>query len=142
MDELVKAARALSDPTRVRVLNLLMQRECCVCEVMDILGISQVNASRYCNALKDAGFLDVRRDGRWRHYSISSQLSSPALKNLLRAVEESAVADSVLLEDKRRLRCSGRRCLLPSPTPDMCDACNERIERASTAAVRILPRRS
>ncbi len=142
MDELVKAARALSDPTRVRVLNLLMQRECCVCEVMDILGISQVNASRYCNSLKDAGFLDVRRDGRWRHYSITSKLSSPALKNMLRAVEESVVADSLLAEDKRRLRCSGRRCVVPSPTPDMCDACNERVGLTATTAVRTPPRRS
>ena len=142
MDELVKAAWALSDPTRVRVLNLLMQRECCVCEVMDILGISQVNASRYCNALKEAGFLDVRRDGRWRHYSIPSQLSSPVLKNMLRAIEESAVTNSLLLEDKRRLRCSGRRCLVPSPTPDMCEACNERIELAATTAVRTPSRRS
>ena len=128
----MKAARALSDPTRVRVLHLLLQRECCVCEVMDVLGISQVNASRYCNALKDAGLLDVRRDGRWRHYSISSQLNSAALKDMLHAVDESARSDPQLLEDKRRLLCSGRRCIVPSPTPDMCDACNARVAPAET----------
>jgi ArsR family transcriptional regulator, arsenate/arsenite/antimonite-responsive transcriptional repressor len=133
MDSLVRAARALSDPTRVRVLHMLMQRECCVCEVMDVLGISQVNASRYCNALKDAGFLDVRRDGRWRHYSISSQLNSPALKDMLHAVAESASSDPQLREDKSRLLGSGRRCVVPSPTPDMCDACNARLAPSATA---------
>ena len=133
MDSLIRAARALSDPTRVRVLHMLMQRECCVCEVMDVLGISQVNASRYCNALKDAGFLDVRRDGRWRHYSISAQLNSPALKDMLHAVKESARSDAVLFEDKRRLLCSGRRCVVPSPTADMCDACNSRVAPTGTA---------
>ncbi|MBN1152141.1 MAG: winged helix-turn-helix transcriptional regulator [Dehalococcoidia bacterium] len=136
MDELVRAAQALSDPTRVRVLNLMIQRECCVCEVMDVLGISQVNASRYCNALKDAGFLEVRRDGRWRHYSVSPQLNSPSLKNMLHAVEELASTDPQLLQDVRRLLCSGRRCIVPSPTPDMCDACNARVAVAGTTTKR------
>jgi len=63
MDELVKAAKSLSDPQRVRVLNLLMQRECCVCQVMEALGISEVNASRYCHALLDAGFLKMHKEG-------------------------------------------------------------------------------
>jgi DNA-binding transcriptional ArsR family regulator len=40
MRELVKAFKALSDETRLRILNLLLERECCVCEVMQALDIS------------------------------------------------------------------------------------------------------
>ena len=127
MDELVKAARCLGDPARVRVLNLLMQRECCVCEVMDVLGISQVNASRYCNALKDAGFLEMRRDGRWKHYSIAWDACSPVLRDMLEAVRKTGEVTPQTIEDARRLACSGRRCVVPSPIADMCDACNMRV---------------
>ena len=103
VDELVRAAKTLTDPTRVRVLNLLMQRECCVCEVMDVLNISQVNASRYCSALRDAGFLTMHKAGRWKHYSVDWDGCSPALRDLLASVEKSADRDPVALDDRRRL---------------------------------------
>ena len=41
MRDLVKAIKALSDETRLRILNLLLEQECCVCEVMQALDISQ-----------------------------------------------------------------------------------------------------
>ena len=63
MRDLVKAFKALSDETRLRMLNILMERECCVCEVMQALQISQARASRNLGALYDAGFLKLRRDG-------------------------------------------------------------------------------
>jgi len=109
MDELVKAAKSLSDPARVRVLNLLMQRECCVCEVMDVLGISQVNASRYCTSLKDAGFLKMHREGRWKHYSVDIEACSPSLREMLDSVQQTALSDPVLGDDVRRLATCRRR---------------------------------
>jgi ArsR family transcriptional regulator len=109
MDQLVRAARAISDPTRVRVLNLLMQRECCVCEVMDVLRISQVNASRYCNALKDAGFLKLRKEGRWKHYSVDRDSCPALLRDMLEAVRRGAEQDSACLQDRRRLTSAKRR---------------------------------
>ena len=103
MDELVRAARSLGDPQRVRVLNLLMQRECCVCQVMEVLGISQVNASRYCHALLDAGFLKMHKEGRWRHYRVDADSCSPALRRILESVREAAKADPTMITDIRRL---------------------------------------
>jgi len=103
MDELVRAAKTLSDPARVRVLNLLMQRECCVCEVMDVLNISQVNASRYCSALRDAGFLTMHKEGRWKHYAVDWDGCSPVLSDLLASVKKSGDIDPVAIEDRHRL---------------------------------------
>jgi len=117
MDELVRAAKTLSDPARVRVLNLLMQRECCVCEVMAVLDISQVNASRYCSALKDAGFLKMRREGRWKHYRVDYETCSPSLRDMLESVKETASSDKLLADDIRILGSKSRRatgCLAPS----------------------------
>jgi len=56
MGQLTRAAQALSDETRLRILNVLMVHECCVCEVMQALGISQTRASRNLKILDDAGF--------------------------------------------------------------------------------------
>ena len=52
------------------MLNLLLQRECCVCEVMQALNISQTRASRNLSMLYNAGFLKQRREGLWAYYSI------------------------------------------------------------------------
>ncbi len=117
MDELVRAARSLSDPTRVRVLHLLIQRECCVCEVMDVLEISQVNASRYCSSLKDAGFLRVRKEGRWKHYSVELERLAPPLRSLIEAVTRAAASDVVALDDRRRLKSARRHSNLSENQP-------------------------
>jgi len=109
MEQLVRAAHAISDPTRVRVLNLLLQRECCVCEVMDVLRISQVNASRYCNTLKDAGFLRMRKEGRWKHYSVDRDGCPAPLRDMIEAVRRSAEQDATCLQDRRRLASAKRR---------------------------------
>ena len=61
--------KALSDETRLRILNLL-ERGCCVCEVIQALDISQAQASRTLGILQNAGFLKARRDGAWMHYSV------------------------------------------------------------------------
>jgi ArsR family transcriptional regulator len=63
MYDLVKAMKALSEDTRVRIINLLLVRECCVCEVMQALEISQTRASRNLSMLYDAGFLKMRKEG-------------------------------------------------------------------------------
>ena len=73
MRDLVKAFKALSDETRLRILNLLLERECCVCEVMQVLDISQARASRNLSTLYEAGLLKLRRQGLWALYSVDKE---------------------------------------------------------------------
>jgi len=70
MQNLIKVMKALSDETRLRILNVLLERECCVCEVMQAPDISQSRASRNLGILQDVGFLKARRDGAWIVYSV------------------------------------------------------------------------
>jgi ArsR family transcriptional regulator len=104
MHNLVKAAKALSDETRLRMLNLLFQRECCVCEVMQVLDISQTRASRNLSMLYDAGFLKLRKEGLWAHYSIDRDDSESYLSTLLKAVEISLKDNPVAIRDKESLQ--------------------------------------
>src|ERR1700693_5348457 len=62
--------RALADPTRLRLLNLLADREICVCYFVEILGISQPKISRHLAYLRRAGIVAARRQGRWMHYRL------------------------------------------------------------------------
>jgi ArsR family transcriptional regulator len=63
--------RALSDPTRLRILNLLLPRDLCVCEIVDGLGIPQPTASRHLAYLRKAGLVDSRKDGLWIYYRLA-----------------------------------------------------------------------
>jgi len=62
--------RALADRTRLRLLNLIADREICVCYFVEILGISQPKISRHLAYLRKAGIVASRRQGRWMHYRL------------------------------------------------------------------------
>ena len=73
MQDFIKATKALSDETRLRMLNILLVRECCVCEVMQALDISQTRASRNLSILYEAGFLKLRKEGQWKYYAVDRE---------------------------------------------------------------------
>jgi len=108
MQDLIKAMKALSDETRLRILNLLLERECCVCEVMQTLDISQSRASRNLGILQNAGFLKARRDGLWIVYSIDWQAANRHAISLAKLLRESPIANKILEKDKQRLRHAKR----------------------------------
>ena len=60
MQEIVKTMKALSDETRLRILKILLEKECCVCEIMQALDIFQSRASRNLGILQNAGLLKTR----------------------------------------------------------------------------------
>lgn len=63
--------KALADDTRLRILNLLRQRETCVCEIVDVLGVCQSKVSRHLATLKHASLVTCRREGPWVYYSLT-----------------------------------------------------------------------
>ena len=62
--------RALADPTRLRLLNLIADREICVCYLVEILRMSQPKVSRHLAYLRRAGVAASRREGKWMHYRL------------------------------------------------------------------------
>ena len=108
MEDVVKAMKALSDETRLRILNVLLERECCVCEVMQALDISQTRASRNLGILHDAGFLQVRKEGLWALYSIDREGIQAYHPSLVRAVRQSLEHDELAELDRKRLRTAER----------------------------------
>lgn len=72
----IKAAvlfHALSDQTRLEILNRLKQGEQCVCELTDALQTGQSRLSFHLRVLKEAGFIRDRPEGRWMYYSLNNE---------------------------------------------------------------------
>jgi ArsR family transcriptional regulator len=62
---------ALSDPLRMKVLDLLREQELCVCELCDFIGVSQSKLSFHLKTLKEAALVRTRQEGRWIYYSLN-----------------------------------------------------------------------
>jgi ArsR family transcriptional regulator len=103
MRNFTKAVKSLSDETRLRIINLLLERACCVCEVMQALRISQTRASRNLNILYEAGFLKLERDGLWAIYSLDKEGMPDYLYDMIKAASKALKKNEVFAEDKKRL---------------------------------------
>ena len=110
MDDFIKSAKAIADPTRVRMLKLLEQRELCVCDIMDIIGLGQSTASKHLGILKTAGLLESRKEGTWSYYRLSGKAVA-GNKDFLRFMASHINDDPQIKKDKR---------LLAKRKPDAC----------------------
>ncbi len=80
--------KSLSDETRLKILWLLSgTEELCVCDIIDVLGITQSKASRHLRHLYHLGWVTDRRDGLWMNYRLCVPPGSPGEK-LLKFLEE------------------------------------------------------
>ena len=71
-EEASRTFRALSDPTRLRIMHLLTAGELCVADLVKVLNVPQPTASRHLNSLKIAGLVTSRKGGYWTFYSLAS----------------------------------------------------------------------
>jgi ArsR family transcriptional regulator, arsenate/arsenite/antimonite-responsive transcriptional repressor len=66
----IELFHALSDETRLEIIELLRKGERCVCELTDSLDAAQSRLSFHLRVLRDAGIVRDRKDGRWVHYEL------------------------------------------------------------------------
>jgi ArsR family transcriptional regulator, arsenate/arsenite/antimonite-responsive transcriptional repressor len=100
---------ALSDRTRLRLLNLMDGREVCVCYFVEILGQSQPKISRHLAYLRRAEVVAARREGKWVHYKIVVPANTGAAK-ILRETLAALREDKGMQADLVRLNKS---CCVP-----------------------------
>ena len=80
-----KVFKALSDPNRLIIIEMLQSRERCACEILADLKIAQSTLSHHMKILCDSGLVDSRRHGKWMYYSLSKEVCEAA-KNLLNEI--------------------------------------------------------
>ena len=122
--DLVLLFAALSDRTRLRLLNLMDGREVCVCYFVEILGQSQPKISRHLAYLRRAGVVTARREGKWMHYRIAEPAHPGAARILREALEvvrqEKAMQTDIARLDRACCAPPGSPALNGAPLPVVC----------------------
>ena len=65
--------KALSDPNRIWILNILKDGEFCACKLLEMLNVGQSTLSHHMKILVDADIVNERKEGKWMHYSLSDK---------------------------------------------------------------------
>lgn len=86
MERLMEFFKIMSDETRLRTMMLLNNEKLCVCEICEILDISQPKISRHLAKLRDMGFVIDKRQGQWIFYELN--LYDDAMKNILDDIDK------------------------------------------------------
>jgi ArsR family transcriptional regulator len=83
MKPFLKVMKALSDPSRIKIMKMLQQKMMCVCEMQAALQIAQSTTSKHLQILEDAGLITFKKDGLWVNYMIADGDESPYAANLI-----------------------------------------------------------
>jgi ArsR family transcriptional regulator len=105
--------RALADPTRLRLLNLMSDQEVCVCYFTQVIGAPQPKISRHLAYLRKAGVVTARRDGKWMHYRLCPEPGSTTA-SILKSTMAAFETDKRMQRDTRLLTraCCGSESLV------------------------------
>jgi ArsR family transcriptional regulator, arsenate/arsenite/antimonite-responsive transcriptional repressor len=84
MEQLARTFKALADPTRLRIVNVLLRKPGCVCELQRVLGLPQPLLSRHLACLRNAGLVaDIRQGKRVRYVLRAEGPAVPELRRFL-----------------------------------------------------------
>ena len=83
MKTFLKVMKALSDPSRVKIMKMLQKRVMCVCEIKEALRIAQSTASKHLKILESAGLITFHKEGLWVNYTLTDGGNSPYAASLI-----------------------------------------------------------
>ena len=91
MTDVVAFSRALADPTRWRIVRLVMNEAMCVCELADILGMPQSSVSSHVQIIRKAGLLESEKQEKWTYFRIAKPYL-PLLRSIARTFDDALPA--------------------------------------------------
>jgi ArsR family transcriptional regulator len=97
--------RGFADPTRIRILNLLVAGELCVCDLVELLALPQSTVSRHLRYLHRAGLVEVSREWKFAYYHLATPIL-PVHRTMLGCVRTCFRGIAQL--DRERARAEGK----------------------------------
>ncbi|MCB2184103.1 MAG: metalloregulator ArsR/SmtB family transcription factor [Desulfobulbaceae bacterium] len=97
MKGFIRVMKALSDPSRVKIIKMLSRKEMCVCEITAVLKLAQPTISKHLKILEDAGLVDFSKDGSWVNYRLDLQSANQYAEVMLEHMQN-------WLEDDKEIR--------------------------------------
>jgi ArsR family transcriptional regulator len=116
MKKTVKILKALSDPTRLRIVILLLERDLCVCELLFILDMEQSRISHQLRILRDAELVEDTREGKWIIYTIPNGIRQRLESLLGPYFGEDLQQSNKIKRDKANLKICLKKQLRKSQT--------------------------
>lgn len=100
--EISEILKALSDDTRLRILNIIKEGEFCVCDVENALELNQSNASKHLNKLKSSKIIKATKKAQWVYYSLNEK--TLAQYNFIKKIIEENLSEDIFIKDLENLK--------------------------------------
>jgi ArsR family transcriptional regulator len=98
--------KLLGDKTRLTIMAILKQHECCVCELLEVFDMSQPSISQHLRKLKDAGLVKEDRRGQWIYYSLNPRNEFyDFIQDILQHIPDQTENIRKIEENNPTLRC-------------------------------------
>ncbi|BCS97706.1 hypothetical protein DSLASN_33380 [Desulfoluna limicola] len=103
MKPFIKVMKALSDPSRVKIIKALQHRSLCVCELREALGLAQSTVSKHLKVLEEAELVSFEKDGLWVNFQLNDRPDNAYATAMLEQVSEWLETDNEVKEMLERL---------------------------------------
>ena len=103
MKTFLKVMKAMSDPSRVKIMKMLQKRVMCVCEIKEALRVAQSTASKHLKILEEAGLITFHKEGLWVNYTLADGGNSPYAASLIGNLKHWLEDDPEVIELAKQL---------------------------------------
>ena len=104
MREILDITKALADENRLRILMALADRELCVCQIVELLGLAPSTVSKHMSILRQAGLVEARKRGRWMYYRLPDEHCPKEISQAIEWVRSSLARDKRIRADARQIK--------------------------------------
>ncbi|WP_174615836.1 ArsR/SmtB family transcription factor [Virgibacillus ihumii] len=106
LEAAAQTLKLLGDHTRLTIMGLVKNRDCCVCEFVEVLQMTQPAISQHLRKLRDAGLVKEQRRGQWIFYSLNtSHATYPIIQQVLEQVPDQKEKLRTLYDAELRIQC-------------------------------------
>ena len=97
--------KALSDPSRLKIIDMLSCGEKCACDILEDFDFTQPTLSHHMKVLMDSGLVNCRKDGLWSYYSLDN---TKANKLVLKLMSIFTDTDDCICKDNDKCNCNSK----------------------------------
>ena len=94
--------KALGDPNRIRIIKMLEERALCLCEIREILQLSNATVSQHLSILRDAGLVEDSKNGKWVNFELMQKPEDQLIKDVLVLLKKSLHREKSIADDKKK----------------------------------------
>jgi ArsR family transcriptional regulator, arsenate/arsenite/antimonite-responsive transcriptional repressor len=112
MREKIEIFKVLSEPNRVRILMMLLQKPMCVCEITSVLNISTATVSNHLSFLRKSGFIEDEKEGKWINYKIAEDIQDPIIQNVIGSLPDWFADENEIRKDHEKVKNADRHKII------------------------------